>query len=271
MGTSTGTGGIASAIPLITKGRAEAETPANLNMDYFFGIDATSGVLVADFEDTVNGGNHPVAGTAVVTSNVWHHAAAVYNTATDSWQLYLDGTLDRTLALGGDFTPESTSIQHAAIGSALTSNGTAAGLLPGPGRRSPDLERRCAAPHRSRQTRFDEITSGTGLIGRFGLNEGSGTTVGNSVGAPNGTTIANPTWVAGFPRADVSPPAAPTGLSPRRGSQMVALTWTANGEADLAGYRVYRATTTPVPTTGNGIAGASLLPSARPRTPMRLP
>ena len=61
-GTSTGTGGIASAIPLITKGRAEAETPANLNMDYFLGIDASSGVLVADFEDTANGTNHPVIG-----------------------------------------------------------------------------------------------------------------------------------------------------------------------------------------------------------------
>ena len=65
VGTSTGTGGIASAIPLISKGRAEAETPANLNMNYFLGIDATTGTLVADFEDTVDGGNHPVAGTAV--------------------------------------------------------------------------------------------------------------------------------------------------------------------------------------------------------------
>ena len=130
-GTSTGTGGIASAIPLVTKGRAEAETPANLNMDYFLGIDASTGTLVADFEDTANGTNHPVTGTTAVTSNVWHHAAAVYDTATDTWQLYLDGALDRTLALGGNFTPESTSIQHAAIGSALTSNGTAAGFFQG--------------------------------------------------------------------------------------------------------------------------------------------
>ena len=76
--------GIASAIPLITKGRAEAETPANLNMNYFLGIDATTGTLVADFEDTASGGNHPVTGTAVVTSNVWHHAAATYSGST--WQ-----------------------------------------------------------------------------------------------------------------------------------------------------------------------------------------
>ena len=76
-------------------------------MNYFLGIDAASGVLVADFEDTANGGNHPVTGTTAVTSNVWHHAAATYDTATDTWRLYLDGVLDRTLALGGDFTPRA--------------------------------------------------------------------------------------------------------------------------------------------------------------------
>src|SRR4029079_11640910 len=70
VGVTTGTGGIASAIPLVTKGGAEGESPANLNMDWFLGIDASWGVLVADFEDTVNGGNHPVAGATAVTSNV---------------------------------------------------------------------------------------------------------------------------------------------------------------------------------------------------------
>ena len=50
VGTSTGTGGIASAIPLIAKGRAEAETPA-ADINYFLGIDATSGKLVGDFEE----------------------------------------------------------------------------------------------------------------------------------------------------------------------------------------------------------------------------
>ena len=71
VGTSTGTGGIASAIPLITKGRAEAETAA-ADINYFFGIDATTGQLVADFEEAQSGAspslNHPVTGTTVVTS-----------------------------------------------------------------------------------------------------------------------------------------------------------------------------------------------------------
>ena len=43
-------GGIASAIPLIAKGRAEGETEA-ADVNYFFGIDATTGKLVADFEE----------------------------------------------------------------------------------------------------------------------------------------------------------------------------------------------------------------------------
>src|SRR5262245_44849437 len=74
---STGTGGV-SAIPLLTKGRGEAEG-SNLDMNYFLGIDA-AGKLVADFEEGVSTGgtaglNHPVTGTTVLTDNVWHHGA----------------------------------------------------------------------------------------------------------------------------------------------------------------------------------------------------
>jgi len=97
IGVTTGSGGIASAIPLVTKGGAESETPANINMNYFLGIDASSGVLVADFEDTAGAVNHPVSGATVVTSNVWHHAAATYDGT--SWRIYLDGALDGTLPL----------------------------------------------------------------------------------------------------------------------------------------------------------------------------
>ncbi|HEX6868948.1 MAG TPA: hypothetical protein VF119_09090, partial [Candidatus Limnocylindrales bacterium] len=43
--TGTGTGGLANAVPLITKGRGEGETPANLNMNYFLGIDSVTGTL----------------------------------------------------------------------------------------------------------------------------------------------------------------------------------------------------------------------------------
>ena len=86
--TNTGTGGVV-AIPLVTKGMAEAEG-GTVDMNYFLGIRATDNVLVADFEDTATGLNHPVAGTTVIPADgAWHHAAATYDGTT--WRLYLDG------------------------------------------------------------------------------------------------------------------------------------------------------------------------------------
>jgi hypothetical protein len=65
VGVSTGTGGITSAIPLITKGTSEGET-SNVDINYFLGIDASTGVLIADFEEGAGGAvvsqNHPVSG-----------------------------------------------------------------------------------------------------------------------------------------------------------------------------------------------------------------
>ena len=82
---------------------------------------------------------------------------------------------------------ESTSVQHAAIGSALTSNGTAAGFFQG----AVDEVRiwnvaRSAAQIQAVAER--RAADGAGLIGRYGLNEGAGTTASSSVaGAPAGS------------------------------------------------------------------------------------
>ena len=49
-------------------------------------------------------------------------------------------------------------------------------------------------------TMNSELTSGTGLIGRWGMNENSGTTIADSTDpAVNGTLINSPVWVAGAP------------------------------------------------------------------------
>ncbi len=187
--TTTGTGGIANAIPLVTKGRGEGESPANLNMNYFLGINSSNNVLVADFEDSVNGGNHPIYGVTPISNNVWYHASVTYDGST--WRLYLNGQLDSTKTY--NVLPEATSIQHAGIATAMTSNGTAAGYFAGE-MDEVRIWNRALSQEEIQTGMGVEITSGTGLLGRWGLNEGSGTTAGNSTGGVNGTLTGSPTW-----------------------------------------------------------------------------
>ncbi len=209
VGVSTGTGGIASAIPLITKGGAEAETPANVNMNYFLGIDATSGKLVADFEEPA-GPNHPVSGTAVVTSNVWHHAAATYDATNGTWKLYLDGNLDTTLALGSAFQPQSASIQHAALGTSLTSTGTIAQPPGGFFAGVLDEARIWNVARSDAQiaTNFNKtLTAGAGLSPAMASTRARARRRPRaSPGLPTGTLTNGPLWTAG-------PPLTPAGNS----------------------------------------------------------
>ena len=57
----------------------------------------------------------------------------------------------------------------------------------------------------------------------------------------------------------VSAPAAPTGLAAVAGNGRVELAWDANAEPNLAGYNVYRSTTSPVDTAGTPLNGGTLL------------
>jgi len=45
--TSTGSGGVTAAIPLVTKGRSEGDG-SNIDCNYFLGINTTGNVLCAD-------------------------------------------------------------------------------------------------------------------------------------------------------------------------------------------------------------------------------
>ena len=191
---STGAGGVA-AIPLVTKGMAQADG-SNVDMNYFLGIDGTTRVLVADFEDTATGLNHPVQGVTAICDSVWYHAAATYDGTT--WRLYLNGQLETTLVVGA-FTPRFDSIQHAGLGTALNSTGAASRRVPGRARRAAHLERRA---QRRRHPGGDDRAAGLrpGLIGRWGLDEGSGSTVADSSGGGNTGTIQNTAvWVTGTP------------------------------------------------------------------------
>jgi len=92
---STGTGGI-TAVPLVTKGRGEADGD-NRDMNWFLGF-TSAGVLTADFEDRNSGLNHPVTGTTAAGSNVWQHAAVTYaqDGTNGTWVVYLNGVPDKT-------------------------------------------------------------------------------------------------------------------------------------------------------------------------------
>jgi hypothetical protein len=67
---TTGGGGII-AVPLVTKGMPETDLGDNKDLNYFLGIDGKRRVLAADFEDTINGGNHPVLGVTPNADGVW--------------------------------------------------------------------------------------------------------------------------------------------------------------------------------------------------------
>jgi hypothetical protein len=207
---STGTGGTV-AIPIISKGRGESETPANKNMNYFLGLTAT-GFLTADFEDKINGGNHPVTGTSAILNDMWYHIAATYDGST--WRLYLNGTEDKVLVIGSAYIPENLSLQHAGLGTALNSTGVASGFFAG----IIDEARiwNLALSQSEIQAGMNsEIILGNGLLGRWGLNEGVGISAGNSViASPAGILTNGPSWLPGAPALNpqLTAPLAPSNL-----------------------------------------------------------
>jgi len=199
--TSTGTGGV-TAVPLFTKGRGEADGN-NRDMNYFLGIRGTDNVLCADYEEgtgqTSPGLNHPVAGVTAIRNNTWYHAAATFDGTT--WRLYLNGVLETELVVGASRLPQDQSIQHAGLATAMTSTGVAAGYFLG----VLDEARiwgRALTQQEIVSNMGLELASGTGLNGRWGLNDGTGTTADNSIAAsPDGTLTNGPVWVDGCPFA----------------------------------------------------------------------
>jgi len=236
--TTTGTGGITSAIPLVTKGREEAEG-SSVDMNWFLGIDSNTGRIAADFEDNATGLNHPVFGVTSISNGAWYHAAATYDGTT--WRLYLNGSLENQITVNA--TPRFDSIQHAAIATAMTSTGAAAGFFKGV-----IDEVRIWSYARTQKEIADsmdkEITSAVGLFGRWSLNEGSGFFAHNSVpGGLGGKLISGPLWVPGYGFVHPgAPPAAPSNPSATAVSaSAIDLAWKDNA-VDEETFEVKRST-----------------------------
>lgn len=214
----TGNGGL-NAIPLITKGRGE-DDGSNVDMNYFLGIDSATGVLAADFEDKVSGGNHPILGVTPLRFNTWYHAAVTYSGS--KWQLYLNGILEAELTVGQ--TPRNDSIQHAAMGAALDSTGAPQGAFAG----AMDEVRIWNYARPAQQIRdglrqqISAVTSAAafGLVACWELNEGNGTLISNSVSqGPMGSLVgANWIWVEGVKFTTNSAPTVPAVVAPSNGA-----------------------------------------------------
>lgn len=199
---STGTGGVTTAIPLITKGTSESDG-STVDCNYFLGINTTGNKLCADFEEgstgTTPGLNHPISGTTTIANNIWYHAAATYDGAT--WNLYLNGILEATLAVNQPC--QNLSIQHSSLGSSIRSTGVAQGFFAGviDEARIWNSARSSAA---IRSTINSQISAPqTGLVACWGLNETSGTAVGDVSGnvlngTITGTNYTRTTSVAPF-------------------------------------------------------------------------
>jgi hypothetical protein len=180
--------------------------------------------------------NHPVAGVTPVAMNVWNHAAVTYDGS--KWQLFLNGALEAELVVGRP--PRSDSIQHAGLGSALNSIGTAAGFFGGvlDEVRIWNFARTAGEIVASKN---QQIPSAPGLLGRWALDETSGTTAMDTSGsAINGTLVNGPIWTTGhlFIRVPLVTLVSPTNQSVLL-NPMVTFTATAQDDMGLAAAVLY--------------------------------
>jgi hypothetical protein len=207
----TGSGGV-SLYPLLGKGRGESDG-SSVDMNYGLGIESSSGSLAADFEDMASGENHPVTGSTDVRDGAWHHAAVSYDGS--AWALILDGVLDGSDDTGGA-TPRHDSAQHFAVATAMSSTGSPQGRFRG----AIDEVRvwsRARSVEEIRGTMNQAVSTGLGLVARWGFDEGSGSSAADAVGGMDGELVGA-AWTAQAPFDVNLPPDEPLLVHPDDGS-----------------------------------------------------
>jgi hypothetical protein len=229
-------------------------TGAGLPQNYFFRLNGNDTYRVNSTS------YYPVDGT-------WAHVAGTYDGSV--MKLYVNGVQE-----GGNVPGPASFASN-------TSNlviGTDAGAIATKSFNGGIDEVRVWNVARTAQEILDnykkEISSGTGLVGRWGMNEGTGTATANSIAGGlngtlmNGTVVGNgPLWVPGAPFGGVvapTVPIAPTLVSPANAATGIAisptLSW--NTSTGASSYRVQVSTVSNFATTvydQSGIASTSTL------------
>ena len=198
---STGTGGITTFLPLVTHGGPESDG-SNVDANWILGINTTGNVIAADFEAetqaarTTRSAARPrsptTSGTTPPPPTTAHHGSST-STATRK----------HSRARRPARRPQRharTRSQAAGLGVMLRSNGAPGNTA----RFQGVLDEARVWDHARTSTEILasknlELTSGTGgLVARWGMDEGSGATVGDSIAtAANGTiTGTGYAWVA---------------------------------------------------------------------------
>jgi hypothetical protein len=195
--TSTGTGGV-TAVPLVAKGRNQAEN-STLDTNWFLGIRESDGILMGDFESiavpTANpaiaaGANIPITGVTAIPYGQWNHAAMTFDGTF--FRLYLNGNLEREINAKGA-VPRADSIQHASIATAMNSTGLGDGAFGG-FMDEVRIWNVARTPEEIRLKLNSEVTTDNGLVARWGMTEGSGTSI---------TSSAEPALIGAFGGAPI--------------------------------------------------------------------